>query len=137
MYSYAISDDQPIPNRLKKKRASGSRINLETIEETDGDVDFQDDKLSPHWSPKDGRPSPSDDEKWMRFTETPCSEMLSAEREVLRDKFGFPLFPQPLDDPNDPLTWSKAAKIRILVQISLHSFLSLFSAFVIVSIQTL
>lgn len=49
------------------------------------------------------------------------------------DKFGFPLCPQPLVDAKDPLTWSTAIKIKILVQTSLLSFISLFTAYAIVS----
>lgn len=66
---------------------------------------------------------------------TPSDDARAPEREVVLDKFGFPLLPQPLDDPRDPLTWSKAVKIRILIQISLLSFLSLFTAYAIVSAQ--
>ncbi|KAF2434454.1 MFS general substrate transporter [Tothia fuscella] len=48
------------------------------------------------------------------------------------DKFGFPLSPQPLmNDAKDPLTWSRLVKIKILMQISLISWFSLFTSQVI------
>jgi hypothetical protein len=133
MYQFGNPGTQPAPMRPKasKLRPTLSNPNLPAIEEKESDVDVRLFELSPHESPE-GALSPEQDEKYMRFAETPSSEG-PTDREVKMDKFGFPLFPQPLDDPNDPLTWSKATKLRILIQISLASFISLFSAFAIVS----
>jgi hypothetical protein len=134
MYQIEATGDQPVSARPKnsKLRPTLSNPNLPVIEEKDGDVDLLD-NLSPDVSSKGVPPlTPLEKEKQMRFAETPSSDGPVSDREVILDKFGFPLFPQPLDDDKDPLTWSKATKIRILVQISLVSFLSLFTAFAIV-----
>jgi hypothetical protein len=56
------------------------------------------------------------------------------ERELKLDPFGLPLEPQPLDDKDDPLSWSQRRKISVLILISLMSFLSQFLAMAIVRI---
>jgi MFS family permease len=49
-------------------------------------------------------------------------------RETKLDPFGAPLEPQPLNDENDPLTWSGKRKYMALILISCMSFLSQFLA---------
>ncbi|KAL6697017.1 MFS general substrate transporter [Trichoderma pleuroticola] len=44
------------------------------------------------------------------------------------DPRGLPLSPQPTDDPKDPLNWNRWLKLMVLAEVSLFSFLSLFSA---------
>jgi hypothetical protein len=44
------------------------------------------------------------------------------------DPFGAPLEPQPVDDENDPLTWTRKRKLIPLLLISLMSFLAQFLA---------
>ncbi|PNS18452.1 hypothetical protein CAC42_6269 [Sphaceloma murrayae] len=47
------------------------------------------------------------------------------------DPHGFPLVPQPSDDPSDPLTWSPHLKLFILFQVSYLAFLGPFTQAVI------
>ena len=61
-------------------------------------------------------------------TESPITN----EDELLLDKHGFPLVPQPSANSMDPLNWSYLLKIAVLAQVSLISFLSLLSAAMIV-----
>ena len=58
------------------------------------------------------------------------------QRAILLDPFGLPLFPQPVPDERDPLTWSHGRKMNILAHISIMSFLSQFLANGIVSIAS-
>ncbi|KAF3071717.1 hypothetical protein N5P37_012011 [Trichoderma harzianum] len=44
------------------------------------------------------------------------------------DPRGLPLSPQPTDDPKDPLNWNRWLKLMVLAEVSLFSFLALFSA---------
>ncbi|TID15193.1 hypothetical protein E2P81_ATG08266 [Venturia nashicola] len=106
---------------------------LPSIEEKDGEVDVTA-RSTDEQSSSSGSPTESSDtnDYWKaRSMTTPLSGDREEQREVVLDKFGFPLLPQPLDDPRDPLTWSRIAKIKILIQISLMSFLSLFTAYTI------
>jgi hypothetical protein len=73
-----------------------------------------------------------DKEKYIHLQDPLQGEPLP-ERELQLDPFGLPLSPQPLGDPLDPLTWSRWKKIKILIHISLMSFLSQFLAMSIVS----
>lgn len=131
MYGYSNSNDQA---DVVPRTFVAARPNLPPIEEKEGDVEYVEHYISPARYPRKSRFSPTVvDEKYARFTETPSPLGMGGDRDVLRDKFGFPLSPQPLDDEKDPLTWSNAVKYKILIQISLHSFLSHFSAFAIVS----
>lgn len=117
--------------RAPALRPIPSNPNLPAIDEKDGDIEIKLESLSPDPLSEDAF-SPPLVEKYMTYTETPMDGPVS-EPEVLMDKFGFPLSPQPLvNDPNDPLTWSRVVKIKILIQISLLSFLSLFTAQAIV-----
>jgi hypothetical protein len=133
---FNFSEDRPTPSRPKtpKKRPITPGA-LPPIEEKDGEVDVRVRTIAEPSSSNSSPTDPSDSDGKGRFMMTPSDGERSPEREVVLDKFGFPLLPQPLDDPRDPLTWSKAVKIRILIQISLLSFLSLFTAYAIVSAQ--
>lgn len=51
---------------------------------------------------------------------------------VKLDPRGLPLSPQPTDDPKDPLNWNRWLKLMVLAEVSLFSFLALFSASLIV-----
>ncbi|KAF2400678.1 MFS general substrate transporter [Trichodelitschia bisporula] len=51
------------------------------------------------------------------------------QRTVVRDRFGAPVYPQPVADGRDPMMWSMAVKLRVLVVVSLLAFVSLFTAF--------
>ncbi|KAH8811170.1 major facilitator superfamily domain-containing protein [Xylogone sp. PMI_703] len=42
---------------------------------------------------------------------------------VKLDKHGFPLVPQPSDNPDDPLNWSSAMKLLVVLQVSWLAFL--------------
>ncbi|KAL9085495.1 MAG: hypothetical protein Q9165_007540 [Trypethelium subeluteriae] len=53
-----------------------------------------------------------------------------------KDPNGILLVPQPTNDPDDPLNWPSWRKRIVLVQVSLISFLALFSASLIVSDKT-
>jgi hypothetical protein len=57
------------------------------------------------------------------------------QQEILLDPFGLPLFPQPIPDERDPLTWSHGRKMNVLAHISIISFLSQFLANCIVRIH--
>jgi hypothetical protein len=59
------------------------------------------------------------------------------QREILLDPFGLPLYPQPVPDERDPLTWSHGRKMNILAHISVMSFLAQFLANSIVSNRAL
>jgi hypothetical protein len=74
--------------------------------------------------------SPSDEEVVKEYY-PPFGQPIQRELEL--DARGLPLFPQPLPDENDPLTWSKRRKFNVLIHISLMSFLSQFLAMSIVS----
>ena len=47
------------------------------------------------------------------------------------DPHGFPLRPQPTDDPLDPLNWPYAVKLAVLIQVSFLAFLGPFCQAVI------
>lgn len=49
------------------------------------------------------------------------------------DPHGFPLHPQPSDDPLDPLNWNRWFKLWVLLQVSFLAFLGPFSVAFIVS----
>lgn len=51
------------------------------------------------------------------------------------DPRGLPLSPQPTDDPKDPLNWNRWLKLMVLAEVSLFSFLALFSASLIVRVS--
>lgn len=110
---------------------------LPSIEEKDAEVDVTASSAAEQSRSSGSSAEPSDaNDNWKeRFMMTPLDGDREEQREVVLDKFGFPLLPQPLDDPRDPLTWSQAVKIKILIQISLLSFLSLFTAYTIVSLH--
>jgi hypothetical protein len=133
---FDFSEDKTTPAGPKspKKRPITPGA-LPPIEEKDGEVDVRVRTVTEPSSSRVSPIEPSDSDRKERFMMTPSDDERAPEREVVLDKFGFPLLPQPLDDPRDPLTWSKAVKIRILIQISLLSFLSLFTAYAIVSAQ--
>ncbi|KAM0253121.1 hypothetical protein ACHAQJ_007397 [Trichoderma viride] len=44
------------------------------------------------------------------------------------DPRGLPLSPQPTSDPKDPLNWNRWLKLMVLTEVSIFSFLALFSA---------
>jgi hypothetical protein len=131
---FDFTEDRPTASRPKtpKKRPVTPGA-LPAIEEKDGEVEVRVRSIA---EPSSSNSSPTElsgaDGKEMFMTTSSNGER-APERGVVLDKFGFPLLPQPLDDPRDPLTWSKAVKIRILIQISLLSSLSLFTAYAIVS----
>lgn len=130
-----FTEDSPTPTPKTPKKRPTTPGALPPIEEKDGEVVFTARAVAEQ-SPWDGSPiEPSGSGGvWKgRFAATISEGSRAPEREVVLDKFGFPLLPQPLDDPRDPLTWSKAVKIKVLIQISLLSFLSLFTAYAIVS----
>lgn len=52
------------------------------------------------------------------------------------DPRGLPLSPQPTDDPKDPLNWNRWLKLMVLAEVSLFSFLALFSASLIVRVPS-
>ena len=56
---------------------------------------------------------------------------------VKMDPRGLPLSPQPTDDPKDPLNWNRWLKLMVLAEVSLFSFLALFSASLIVRVLSL
>lgn len=58
-----------------------------------------------------------------------------AHRPLKLDPRGLPLSPQPTDDPKDPLNWNRWLKLMVLVEVSLFSFLALFSASLIVRVS--
>lgn len=51
------------------------------------------------------------------------------------DPRGLPLSPQPTDDPKDPLNWNRWLKLMVLAEVSIFSFLALFSASLIVRVS--
>jgi hypothetical protein len=107
--------------------------NLATIAEKEKDFDIRVQQLSSgDTSPDTTAPSPEtpDNEKY-KSTQDPFGEL--PQRELQLDPFGLPLSPQPLEDPLDPLTWSRWKKIKVLIHISIMSFLSQFLAMSIVS----
>jgi hypothetical protein len=53
------------------------------------------------------------------------------------DPRGIPLSPQPTDDPKDPLNWNRWLKLMVLTEVSIFSFLALFSASLIVRVPIL
>jgi hypothetical protein len=131
---FDFSENRPTPARPKTPKLRPITPGaLPPIEEKDGEVGV---RVRPDGEESFSNSSlieTSDANGKERFMLTPSDGERPPHREVVMDKFGFPLSPQPLDDPRDPLTWSKAVKIRILIQISLLSFLSLFTAYAIVS----
>lgn len=58
-----------------------------------------------------------------------------ARRALKLDPRGLPLSPQPTDDPKDPLNWNRWLKLMVLAEVSLFSFLALFSASLIVRVS--
>lgn len=131
MYSLPTSQDGPTPSRPGAARLrSTSYLELPVIEEKDGDVEV---KVNSSDSTFGVAVTPPTGDKYTSVTKTPFLGTLVRGREIQMDKFGFPLSPQPLHDPKDPLTWSKVTKLKILIQISLLSFASLFTAYTIVS----
>lgn len=136
---FDFTEDRPTPaarlKPLKKRQITPGA--LPPIEEKDREVDIMVRPDAEQSSSSDSPTDPSDsNENWKeRFMMTPLDDDRAPQREVVLDKFGFPLLPQPLDDSRDPLTWSRTVKIKILIQISLLSFLSLFTAYTIVSSQ--
>ena len=64
-------------------------------------------------------------------------ESLRTRDKAKEDPNGILLVPQPTNDPEDPLNWPSWRKQAVLVQVSLISFLSLFSASLIVSNEAL
>lgn len=136
MYQFNIQEDRPSRPRPSYLRHNPSNPSLPIIEEKEFDGEVRIESLPvPNYPLPAETIKPIMDEKYIRFTETPSSDMPIPDRETQNDKYGYPLLPQPLNDPNDPLTWSKAVKTKILIQISLLSFLSLFTAFAIVSLN--
>jgi hypothetical protein len=133
MSQFPIPGNRPTPSRPRTPKARPTTPGaLAPIEEKDGEVDVT---VSPAPAGSSFSKSPTELPFGKeRFLSTPSEGDGPLDRTVVMDKFGFPLSPQPLDDPRDPLTWSPAVKIRILIQISLLSFLSLFTAYAIVSI---
>ena len=62
-------------------------------------------------------------------TEQAQLQLVQTTAELVLDKHGHPLVPQPvLNNPNDPLTWPRWIKYGVLLQISLISYLALFGA---------
>ncbi|KAE9990955.1 hypothetical protein Vi05172_g8435 [Venturia inaequalis] len=116
-------------SKIPKKRPINPAA-LPSIEEKDAEVDVTASSAAEQSCSSGSSAEQSDaSDNWKeRFMMTPLDGDREEQREVVLDKFGFPLLPQPLDDPRDPLTWSQAVKIKILIQISLLSFLSLFTA---------
>lgn len=51
------------------------------------------------------------------------------------DPRGLPLSPQPTNDPKDPLNWNRWLKLMVLAEVSIFSFLALFSASLIVRVS--
>lgn len=51
------------------------------------------------------------------------------------DPRGLPLSPQPTSDPMDPLNWNRWLKLMVLTEVSIFSFLALFSASLIVRVS--
>lgn len=136
---FDFTEDRPTSTTRPKppKKRPITPGTLLPIEEKDGEVDVMVKPAAERSSSSDSPTGPSDaDENWKeRFAMTPLDRDRAPQREVVLDKFGFPLLPQPLDDERDPLTWSRTVKIKILIQSSLLSFLSLFTAYTIVSPQ--
>ncbi|KAF2097136.1 MFS general substrate transporter [Rhizodiscina lignyota] len=61
-------------------------------------------------------------------TEYADREKKEPDSQILRDRHGLPLVPQPSSDPMDPLNWSPWLKGTVLAQVSLLSFTALLSA---------
>lgn len=136
---FDITEDRPTSTARPKtpKKTPITPGTLPPIEERDGEIDVMA-RPAVELSSTTGSPTELSDpnDSWKeRFMMTPSDGEREPQRDVVLDKFGFPLLPQPLDDPRDPLTWSRTVKIKILVQISLLSFLSLFTAYAIVSVH--
>lgn len=133
---FDFTETRPTPARSKTPKSRPITPGaLPPIEEKDAEVDARVKPVAEELSSNKSQTGPPGSDGKERFMFTPLGGERATERELVMDKFGFPLLPQPLDDPQDPLTWTRAVKIRILIQISLLSSLSLFTAYAIVSAQ--
>lgn len=129
---------QSAGGRSKQPKMVPTAPNLPPIEEKEVDIKVQQLLL------EDASPEPivfsdtsPDKEKYSHLQDPLSPGEPLPERELQLDPFGLPLSPQPLGDPLDPLTWSRWKKIKVLVHISLMSFLSQFLAMSIVSTPAL
>ncbi|KAK8003940.1 ornithine-oxo-acid transaminase [Apiospora arundinis] len=64
-------------------------------------------------------------------TESKISETRQSEGPLKVDRHGLPLVPQPSDNKDDPLNWSKALKLGILLQASLLTLMGIMGAAII------
>jgi hypothetical protein len=121
------------PRRQKPVNHPTTCKHLSSIEEKDISV-FIESISSGTASPADRLDTPFNECLKKEICSTPFGQ--PAQREIILDPFGLPLFPQPLQDEGDPLSWSQRKKIIILLQISILSFLAQFLAVCIVSYQS-
>jgi hypothetical protein len=127
-------EDLSTGRRPKKPKTVQAAPILPAIEEKEADIKIQ------QFFVEDSSPESTvfsdtapDKEKYIHLQDPLSPGEPLPERELQLDPFGLPLSPQPLGDPLDPLTWSRWKKIKVLIHISLMSFLSQFLAMSIVS----